>query len=149
VTRRETHRWYGVAAVGFVAAGAGAIVNQPGLLLASVVGIAFAAYAQTSSSPPATELRLERELSDPDPRAGQAVEVTVRVVNEGGTLPDLRLVDGVPPALEVTEGSPRLATALRTGRSATFRYTVEARRGVHPFEPMTIIARDASGATER
>lgn len=149
MTSRETHRWYGVAAVAFVAAGAGAIVNQPGLLLASVVGVAFAAYAQTSTAPPAAALRVERELSDAEPRPGEAVEVTVRVVNEGGTLPDLRLVDGVPPALEVTAGSPRLGTALRAGRSATFRYTVEARRGVHRFEPLTVMARDASGAAER
>lgn len=147
MTRRETHRWYGVAAVAFITAGVGAVTSQPGLLLASVVGVAFAAYARSATAP-SVELRLERELSEPSPREGEGVEVTVRVVNEGGTLPDLRLIDGVPPALEVTEGSPRLATALRPGRSATYRYTVEARRGDHRFEPATVITRDASGAIE-
>ncbi|MDZ7701783.1 MAG: DUF58 domain-containing protein [Halobacteriales archaeon] len=148
MTDRETHRWYGVAAVAFLAAGAGAVTNQPGLLLASVVGVAFAAYARSATAP-AVELRVERELSEVEPREDEAVEVTVRVVNEGGALPDLRLIDGVPSALEVTEGSPRLGTALRAGRSATYRYTVEARRGVHAFDPVTVIARDASGARER
>jgi uncharacterized protein (DUF58 family) len=148
VTRRETNRWHGVAAVAFIAAGVGAIVSQPGLLLASVVGVAFAGYAQSARTPE-VELRIERELSETEPRDGEAVEVTVRVVNEGDALSDLRLVDGVPAALDVTDGSPRLGTALRAGRSATYRYTVEASRGVHPFEPMTVIARDASGAIER
>jgi uncharacterized protein (DUF58 family) len=148
VTRRETHRWYGVAAVAFVAAGVGAIVSQPGLLLASVVGVAFAAYARSSSAP-VVELRVERSLDIADPRPDDPVEVTVRVTNEGATLPDLRLVDGVPDALAVTAGSPRLGTALRPGRTATVRYTVEARRGHHAFDPMTVVARDASGAVER
>ena len=148
MTERSTHRWYGVAAVAFLAAGVGTVMSQPGLLLASVVGVAFAAYARAGDAP-RIELRVERELGDPEPREGEAVEVTVRVVNEGGALPDLRLIDGVPAGLEVTEGSPRFGTALRAGRSATYRYTVEARRGVHQFEPVTAIARDASGAQER
>jgi len=148
VTRRETNRWHGIAAIAFIAAGVGAIVREPGLLLASVVGVAFAGYAR-SARPTPVDLRIERELSDPEPRDGAAVEVTVRVVNEGDALPDLRLVDGVPAGLEVTAGSPRLGTALRAGRRATYRYTVEARRGVHQFDPMTVVIRDASGAIER
>jgi uncharacterized protein (DUF58 family) len=58
-------------------------------------------------------------------------------------------VDGVPPALEVVEGSPRLATALRPGKQVTFSYTVEAVRGRHAFEPMTVLARGYTGAIER
>ncbi len=148
MTVRETHRWYGVAAVAFLAAGAGVLASRPAVLLAAVVGVAFAAYAR-SAAPPAVDLRVERELSRDEARPGDDVEVTLRVTNEGPTLPDLRLVDGVPPALEVTGGSPRLGTALRAGRAAEFRYTVAARRGVHGFGPVTVAARDASGAVER
>jgi uncharacterized repeat protein (TIGR01451 family) len=81
---------------------------------------------------------------------GEVVEVTLTVENASDeTLSDCRLVDGVPPGLDVVEGSSRLGTALRPGRSATFTYAVEATRGTHEFGPMQVLARDASGARER
>lgn len=144
----ETHRWHGVAAVAFATAGVGVLAREPGLLLAAVVGVAFAAYAR-SGDDPEVDLTVERTLDVEAPRPGDAVTVTVRATNGGGPLPDLRLVDGVPEGLEVTAGSPRLGTALVGGRTATFVYEVEARRGIHAFDPVTVVARDASGALER
>ena len=144
---RETHRWYGVAAIAFFAAGAGVIASRPALLLASVVGVAYVAYARTAGAP-TVALKVERRLSDPEPDPGEPVEVTIRATNEGPLLADLRLVDGVPDGLAVSDGSPRHATALRRGRVVEFGYTVEAARGEHAFGPVTVIARDASGALE-
>ncbi|ELZ17326.1 hypothetical protein C477_13885 [Haloterrigena salina JCM 13891] len=146
---RETNRWAGVAAVASVFGGAGVVVTSPALLLAAVVGIAYAAYAR-AGRPPAPTLSIDRELEDGDLEPGESVRVTVRVRNDGDELlPDLRVVDGVPAELAVTDGSPRHGTALRPGETETFSYAVTARQGTHAFEPIAVVARGFTGDAER
>lgn len=146
---RPTRRWYGVTVFALLALGLGVLTRQPGLLLASAFGVAFAGYGRVTTPPP-VELAVERSVSDRETAAGESVTVTVTVRNESErTMPDLRLVDGVPAQLTVTDGTPRHATALRPGGEATFSYDVALRRGDHEFRPTTVVARDASGATER
>ncbi|WP_433633869.1 DUF58 domain-containing protein [Halomicrococcus sp. NG-SE-24] len=149
MTPYETNRWQGVSAVALLAGGVGVVAGSPVVLLVGVVGVAFAAYAR-SGSPPSTDVALSRSVSDLAPAPGDEIRVEVTVENAGDrTLPDLRVVDGVPEALRVVDGSPRLGTALRPGKQAMFAYTVEAVRGEHAFDPATVIARDFSGARER
>ena len=149
VEERQTRRWFGVTVVALLTLGLGVLTRQPGLLLASAFGVAFAGYGQLTT-PPEIDLNLERVVSDPDPADGEEVTVTVTVRNDSDrTMVDLRLVDGVPPGLTVTGGTPRHGTALRPGEESTYSYAVTARRGDHAFGPTTVIARDASGATER
>ncbi|WP_225333499.1 DUF58 domain-containing protein [Halomicrobium urmianum] len=146
---RQTRRWYGIASFALLALGLGVLTGQPGLLLASAFGLAFAGYGRLTSPPP-VDLTLERTVDESGPDVGEDVAVTVTLCNESDQfVPDLRVVDGVPPYLSVAEGSPRHATALRPGEEATFTYAVRARRGAATFEPMAVVARDASGATER
>lgn len=142
----ETGRWTGIAAAALFPVGAGLVLRQPGLLLAGIVGVAVAAYARGNRES-AVDVRVERTVSPSDPDPGEDVTVTVRVHNDGGFLADLRVIDGVPPALAV-EGSARLGTALRSGRTAAFEYTVTAVRGEHDWEPVTVVARNASGSRE-
>ena len=147
-TVRQTNRWRGVSAVALLAGGLGVLFSSPVVLLSGVVGVAFAAYVRTASAPdPALEVT--RTLSDDDPLPGDEVVVRLAVENVGdATLPDLRVVDGVPDAIPVTDGSARLGTALRPGKTAHLSYTVEAERGEHAFDSVTAVARDFSGATE-
>lgn len=145
---RETRRWWVAAFVALFGGATGVVTGRSLPLLVGVVGVVFATYARVGS-PPDPTLALERALSDPEPSPGDAVRVTVTVRNEGGSLADLRLVDGVPRALETVGGSPRHATALAPGDEASFSYTVLAERGQHRFEPMLVLARDPSGAVER
>lgn len=143
-----TGRWQGIGALAFAGIGLGILVEQPAVLLAGAVGVGYAAYARSSAFPPG-EISAERVVEDPRPAPDEEVSVQVTVTNESGRfLGDLRLVDGVPEALSVAEGSPRFGTALRAGESATFSYTVRARRGVHGFGPTLLVARDLAGATE-
>lgn len=145
---RRTRRWRGIVAVALSAAALGVLFKRPYVLLLSVVGIAFAAYPQVPS-PPQLALDLERSLVDDNPAHGDEVEVTVRLHNRGErTLADIRVVDGVPPMLAVSAGSPRHAATLRPGAVTSFSYTVTAKHGTHSFEPATVIARDMAGATE-
>lgn len=149
MTDRETQRWVGVSALAFGAAAMGVVFRQPAVMLVAAVGVAYAAYARAATTP-AVSVDLTREIDADDPSPGDEVPVTLSVENTGGaTLSDLRLVDGVPELLEVVGGSARLGTALRPGESASTTYRVEARRGVHEFEPIRVIARDWSGAVER
>ena len=150
--RRASHgtgRWRGVSVVALVGIGVGILAGEPAVLLAGVVGVGFAAYGRSSALPPG-DVSVERTLETDRPEPGEDVEVRVTVTNEADRpLADLRLVDGVPEALAVADGSPRLGTALRAGESATFAYAVTARRGVHDFGPTLLVARDLAGTTER
>jgi uncharacterized repeat protein (TIGR01451 family) len=146
---RRTDRWRGVSALALVAGAAGILASSAGLVLVGVVGVAFAAVAR-AARPPAVSLAVERSVSNADPEPDEDVTVTVNIENTGESLlADLRIIDGVPPALAVASGSPRLATALRPGGTATLSYDVTAARSSHAFEPALAIARDASGAAER
>jgi uncharacterized protein (DUF58 family) len=146
---RETGRWDGALAAGVLLGGLGVLLGNATVALAATVPFAFAVYAAVTADPDPA-LRVERTVSDAAPAPGAAVSVTVAVTNEGdGPLPDLRVVDGVPPALPVTAGSPRAVASLAAGETALVEYEVPARRGTHEFGPVTLLARDLAGTTER
>jgi uncharacterized protein (DUF58 family) len=146
---RETNRWYGVNALSLAAGALGVLLGRPGLLLVAVVGVAYGAFA-LAARPPDVHVELSRELERNAAAPDEPVRVTLTVRNAGDSLlPDLRVVDGVPDALDVVEGSPRTATALRPGKAASFSYAVRAARGDHEFDPVTVLARGFSGARER
>jgi uncharacterized protein (DUF58 family) len=146
---RSTDRWQGVNTLSLVVSGVGILAGQPGLVLAGVISIAFAAVAR-AGTPPTVDLSIDRRLSNETPDTDENIRVIVRVTNTGDSLlSDLRLIDGVPPALTVEDGSPRFGTSLRPGASVEFEYTVTVARGVHHFDPSLVIARDVSGAQER
>ncbi|WP_435362186.1 DUF58 domain-containing protein [Haloarchaeobius sp. DFWS5] len=145
---RTTRRWRGVVAISLVASAVGVVADRPDVLLLSVLGVVFATYPRLTSAPEPT-LDIDRRVSDDDPEHGDLVDVTVTVTNTGSSyLPDVRVVDGVPPMLTVVDGMARRGTSLRPGSSATFEYTVEAKRGKHTFDPATVLSRDLSGAHE-
>lgn len=146
---RQTHHWTGITAFALVALAVGVLTSQPALLLASAVTIGIAGYARVASPPPLTTLDVTRTVGDDTPEPGDEMGVTVTVKNTGDAfLPDLRLIDRIPPTMQVVDGSARLGTALRPGESATFSYTVVAERSKHTW-PLQVIGRDASGTVER
>lgn len=145
---RRTGRWTGVSALALFGVAFGVFSQNPAPFLAGVFGVTFAAYAGAGRAP-GTHLAIEREFEDrPDP--GEEIEVTVAVENAGeSSLPDVRIVDGVPGQLHVAAGTPRCAASLDPGETTTFSYTVVAERGTHEFEPAQALVRGFSGATER
>ena len=148
MTAYPTNRWRGVVAVGLVASAIGLVADRTDLVLLAVVAVVFAAYPRLTS-PPDPDLEIERRLSERSPAPGESVRVEVTIRNAGDrTLPDLRVVDGVPAALSVVDGSPRCGMALRPGGDDQFSYVVEAEAGTHSFEPATVVARDVAGAWE-
>jgi len=146
--RLRTRRWRGILVVVLGAVGLGLLGRRPNLVLLGVVGIVYAVYPWLTGTPDPT-LSLDRRLSDWNPAPGETFEVTTTIRNDSGRpLFDVRIVDGVPPALPVVDGTPRHGTAFRAGGSATVRYTVEAREGRHAFDPATVAVRDSSGEHE-
>lgn len=145
---RSTNRWRGISAGAMAALGLGLVLSRPSLLLASVVVVAYAAAARSATAPD-PELVVDRDVDAEAPDPGDVVPVTTTVTNEGGTLLDLRLFDGVPEELAVTGGVARACVALRPGSAVTMEYAVTAEGGEHTWGPVTAVARDASGARER
>ncbi|MFB6141321.1 MAG: DUF58 domain-containing protein [Halosimplex sp.] len=149
VALQHTNRWLGVTAFALVAVGAGVLTFSPGLMLAGTVGVAYTIYARVSSVPRTEGLVVEREFDVEDPEPGDVVEVTLTVRNESGSmLPDLRMIDTVPDAFVVTDGCPRLHTALQSGAQARIEYTVRVERGTYDW-PLLVVAQDFSGGVER
>lgn len=149
VSIERTNQWLGVSAFALVALGAGLAVLQPGLMLVGAVGVGYTIYARLDDIPATDRLTVTRELEEPNPAPGEEVEVTVRLENDGaGFLPDLRVIDVVPDAFVVTDGTPRLHTALRDGASASFSYTVRVERGNYEW-PLLCLGRNLSGSVER
>ncbi|MDZ5812034.1 DUF58 domain-containing protein, partial [Halorubrum sp. AD140] len=146
---RETGRWDGVRGAALALLGVGVVARRPALVLLGAVGVGYAVYAAVGEAPAAT-LDVTRTVSDETPEPGDEVTVAVRARNVGdAALPDVRLVDGVPPGLAVVDGPARVATALRPDAAVAFEYTVRASRGEHEWEPLTAIARNPSGSRER
>ena len=116
---RATEHWQGIGAGALAAIGVGVLAQRPSVLLVGVVALGYAAYARPTSAPAAT-LALARSVEPSTPDPGDPVTITLSITNDGDRLlPDVRVVDGVPPALSVTDGSPRIGTALRPGETAT------------------------------
>ncbi len=146
---RGTDHLAGVSAVALVCLGVGLVALEPGVLLAGIVGVGYAAYSRFASPGPA-ELVAERTVSEAEPEPGETVQVTLTVANEGGRFrPDVRIVDGVPERLAVTDGSPRRGTALRPGESVTLSYAVTVKRGEHEFGPALVLTRNLAGTNEQ
>ncbi|MFB6227067.1 MAG: DUF58 domain-containing protein [Halobacteriales archaeon] len=145
----RTGRLRAVVPVALAFVGFGFALQKAAVVLAGAVALGFAAYVIAMSVPPSS-LSVERSVNDAHPTPGDVVEVTTTIHNEGDqVVPDLRVIDGVPGGLSVTEGSPRYGTALRPGESASFTYSVTARRGVHEFDPAYVVLRDFAGASVR
>jgi len=148
----KTGRWAGVGTLTLITIAVAVFTERPALLAVSAVGIAITAYGSFARAGSFTEctLAIERTLDSERPARGDAVTVRVTVRNEGdSTIPDLRIIDGVPDSLVVTDGSPRHAVVLLPGQETTFFYTVEAEYGEHTFGPAFVVTYDLSGERRR
>jgi len=144
-----TDRWRGLGAAAILAVALGLVTRRPALLLVAGMGLALVAYARVVA-PPELPLSLSRTVQRPADDGDGRIGVEVAVEHTGTrTIPDLRLVDGVPSSLSVASGSPALATSLRPGETVHLSYAVEPREGSHEFGDAAAVARDVAGVVER
>ena len=140
-------RWAGGVAATLAVLALGLLFASPVVLAAGAIPLGYVAYGALSAVPRGATVTCTRRFEPDRPAPGDAVRVTIRVENAGGTaLPDLRLVDGVPPDLAIRDGSPRLAAALGPGEAATCTYEVIARRGRHAFDDPLVRLRSVAGS---
>lgn len=145
----RTRRWDSLALAALLLAGLGVIFRSVMMVSFATIPIVFVAYGAWLREPPLT-VDLERTLSPEQPIPGDDVTVELTVTNTGdATISDLRVIDGVPSKLGISEGSPRAGLFLKPDTSETLTYTVTARRGEHAFEPVTLITYTASGTVAR
>ncbi|WP_345779805.1 DUF58 domain-containing protein [Halosolutus halophilus] len=114
------------------------------LLLGAVIPLAYVAAGALSRvrPPDEGECAVTRSVAPTPAPPGRPVTVTLTVTNESDrTIPDVRLVDGVPRDLAVLDGSPRAGTTLEPGETVAVEYVVVARRGEYAFEPPRIRVR--------
>ncbi|MFC7058171.1 DUF58 domain-containing protein [Halovenus salina] len=117
------------------------------LLAAALIPLAYVIYGAISTLPDDRSLGVERHVESAMPAPGSPVKVTLTVENEGDrVLPDVRIIDGVPDELVVTEGTPRLCASLSPGESQTCSYTVVAREGTYSFDRPVARLRSLAGS---
>lgn len=147
MTRQQIPRW-SVALVAMLALTTiGIIYANPVALSGTLIPLSYLVYGAVSSVTADRTLAVERRITQETPAPGTPVEVTLTLTNTGGSvLPDVRLIDGVPEALVVDEGSPRLCASLSPGESATLTYTVITKRGTYAFEEPVVRLRSLAGS---
>ena len=140
--------------VGFVAGlfviGWGLLLAEPILVVASVIGLVYVLYGSVSGLPETVGLSATREFERVGFGPGESVDVKLRVENTGDSvLPDVRVADGVPEELGVTEGSPRGAFPLAPGESLSLEYTVILQRGRFEFDQPVVRIRSLAGTDQQ
>ncbi|WP_330630263.1 DUF58 domain-containing protein [Halocatena halophila] len=146
---QRTNRWYGIAGVSLCCIGAGVLASAPVLVLAGVVAVGFA-FADRIDSEPNHAIEISRSLATDTPTAGEELTVTLQITNRSDSICyDCRTIDGVPPALTVSDGSPRLGRPLAPGGTVTTEYTITAERGVHEFDDCWVSIGNATGTLVR
>ncbi len=96
-------------------------------------------------APEKLELDVHRTLGAERVNPGTPVKVSVKVVNRGSGLDELRIEDAISRDLEVTDGSNRHFISLGRGDSFSFEYTVRGPRGGFPFDVVRAEGGDALG----
>ena len=145
----RSSRWNVGLLVAFVLSGAGFVLSNTALVLGAVIALAYVGYGYATRAP-AMAVEVTRAVSDTSPVPGEPVDVVLTVENVGGhPIPELRVVDGVPADLNVDSGTPRGCDSLRPEESVTLTYTVDALRGTHQFDPVTVWTRNVSASVER
>jgi len=147
MSRTYVPRW-GVGLLATLAlAAVGLLYANATLFAVTLVPLSYVLYGAVSGLPEDRRLSVERSMSSATPASGTPVEVQLTVENDSeSVLPDVRLVDGVPDELVVTEGTPRLCTSLSPGERRTLTYSVVARRGTYTFEKPVVRLRSLAGS---
>ena len=145
----RTTRWQSALSVALGLIAGGLAFELPTLVLAAVVPVGYVTVSALTSAIPVEEaIELSRTVDHKHAVPGRAVTVTLTVENVSDRpVPEVRVVDGVPADLSVVTGSPKLATGLRAGGSATTSYTVRVQHGTHAFGSAIVETRSLSAAS--
>ncbi len=135
--------------VGLLSAAIGLVTHTTGPFMLGFLAVGYSLTKYLTSAPE-PHIEVTRLLASDSPVPGDLVEVELRVTNTGKRpLTDLRVVDGLPSALRIVEGSPAMATSLQPDATASLQYAFRAKRGTYTFDDTKLIARDLGNVWER
>jgi len=124
----------------------GLLYAHPTLLTAALIPLAYVVYGTLSRVPADARVAVSRSIAPTSPEPGETVQVALTVRNESAVvLPDVRVVDGVPDELAVTDGPARLCSPLSPGETASVTYTVLAKHGEFAFDEPAVRLRSLAG----
>lgn len=135
MTLERRQRYQGALACSLLLVVVGVFLGEQWVITLAGVPLGFVVFGALSGVPD-PDITCHREIEPRRPIPADTVTVRLTVRNDGETsIPDFRLVDGVPEGLSVTDGTPSLSTALVPGQSTTITYSLAAKRGIHAFDP--------------
>lgn len=146
-----TNRFNGVVLLIIVFFIGGLLTFHTGLIGGSIIALFFIFVGSIQSPPdPVKAIDGEYSLSPKTPRPGEPVTVTLALHNTSKTtFTDMRVIDDVPPELEVTSTNARRITTIRPDETKKVTYTVTAKRGEFDFNECFIRTRSALGTVMR
>jgi len=143
VERVRSARYHGGLVAVLVVGAAGVLTGNDGFLLLALVPLAYVAYGTAGTA--RADVAIDRSFEPERPEPGERVRVRLAVENVGDrTLPDVRVVDGVPEGLAV-DGTPATATALRPGETTVIEYAVRPGYDSYRFDPVAVRSRNPAG----
>lgn len=149
MTRRRVQRWDVALVATLGLTGAGLLFATQELLVAAVVPLTYGLYGTLSSVTQSPTVTAHRTVNTSAPTPGEQVTVSVTVTNDSeSVLPDVRVIDGVPPELAVDSGSPRACRSLPPGEIVTLEYSLVAKRGTYRFDDPAVRLRSLAGTEQ-
>lgn len=120
-----------------------------GVFLVLALPVVIYVLAGLLFGPQTTQIKAERSLSARRVSTGMPVTVKVTLTNQGEKLEQIWVLDPLPPDLEKLSGQTGCLASLAPGESASFEYTVRARRGTYLFSSLQANTSDYLGLVRR
>lgn len=142
---RDVPRFDAAAIAAIALVTTGAILGNGTLFVAAAVPATYLAVGALTRPPSVSSLSVERTFQPELPAPAERTTVTLTVRNDGDrTMPDVRVVDRLPDAVPMSDGSPRGGLSLRPGEEGTITYEVVPSQGEYAFDPPLVRLRPLS-----
>jgi len=126
-----------------------AFIIRSGILLAFSLPFLIYLLFGMIYGPNDLKLQVARTLSMERAYPGTAVQVRVKITNQGQRIERLLIADQLPEGLNVIDGYTRMITSLQAGESITLEYSVNGLRGYFHFKDVYLRASDHLGIWTR
>lgn len=119
-----------------------ALISRNGQTALLALPFVFYLAAGLLTAPREVRLTARREMRSQRAQAGQTVVSRIAIVNDGASLPLIKVRDELPPGINFEGGSGIECSALRGGESLALEYSFSARRGRYVWRSVQAAASD-------
>lgn len=118
------------------------LASRLGGLIALAIPLLVFVAAAILHGPENVRMNLVRTIGEDRVYEQMPVEVKLSITNDGSHVERIVVEERIPPSLELADGQTRLVASLSPGESCSLSYTVLARRGLHEFGAVRVLASD-------